>query len=436
MGIGTVDGLPTSLLDRVRSLRARGWGPDRIYRELEKELSLTGVTPRTLSNWIYKRINNGIDATERLGKIAELLERSGISPEDIGKVSTVRLSEWQGLTKNTETGEAEIHDLAGASIVLTPHWAEGPQWPVVDRGPIVRLPRPLKPRTERDGWKTAVVFPDVQIGFRRDIETAQLDPFHDEQAIAAALRIARHVDPDLVVCLGDFLDLASFGRFDQEAGFALTVQPAIDRATVLLGEIRAAAPHAKVVLIEGNHDRRLQKHVTNNALAAFGLKRGLSVPEEWPVLSVPYLLRLEELDVTYVGGYPAGLYWINENLAAIHGHRVTNTGSTAATVVDDSRVSVIFGHTHRIELMHKTRRVYEGHKFAWAASPGCLCRIDGAVPSTKGSTDAFGRAVETVENWQHGCSVVTYEPGNGRFALELVAIYDGEVVFRGRMLAP
>ena len=46
-------------------------------------------------------------AKSRLGKIAELLDRSGIDPEEIGSVEKVRISEWQGITKNEE-GEAEI----------------------------------------------------------------------------------------------------------------------------------------------------------------------------------------------------------------------------------------------------------------------------------------------------------------------------------------
>ena len=58
-------------------------------------------------------------AKSRLGKIADLLERSGIEPEEIGTVEKVRISEWQGLTKNEE-GEAEIHDLGGVSVVINP----------------------------------------------------------------------------------------------------------------------------------------------------------------------------------------------------------------------------------------------------------------------------------------------------------------------------
>lgn len=368
---------------------------------------------------------------DRLGRIADLLERSGIAADDIGQVKSVRLSEWEGLTKNTETGEAEVTPLSGASIVLTPAWADGPKWQPVDRA-AQTLPPPPKPRPSKRKLRTAVILPDVQIGFRRDIITAELDPFHDEQAMAAALRVVQAADPDVVINLGDFLDFASFGTFELEAGFALTVQPAIDRAHRFLCEVAQAAPRAKQVLLEGNHDRRLQKTITKNALAAFGLRRA-QAPDEWPLLSIPYLLRLEELDVEYVPGYPANIWWINDRIAAIHGHKVRSSGSTAAAVVDD-RISLLFGHVHRQEWQAKTLRVRDGHRVSLAASPGCLCRIDGAVPSAKGSTDPLGRPVPAVENWQHGCAVVTYEPGDGPFALELVSIFDGQVTFRGSVL--
>lgn len=372
---------------------------------------------------------------ERLGRVASLLERSGIDPEDIGKVKAVRLSEWQGLTKNDD-GEAEIHNLEGASILLTPAWEDGPKWPVVQPAkPVIIRPFP-KPRAVRSaGEQVAVIVPDVQIGFRRDIQTAQLDAFHDEAAMAAALAVIRQVSPSLVVLLGDFLDFANFGTFELEAGFALTVQPAIDRAHRFLVEIMAAAPGCEIVLLEGNHDRRLQKATLRNARESFGLKRADSQPDEWPVLSVPFLLRLDELNVEYVGGYPAGIYWLNDRLACVHGSKVRSTGSTAQAVVDDERISVIFGHVHRIEQAHRTRRVRDGHRVSVAASPGCLCRIDGTVPSTKGSTDPLGRPIQTAENWQQGVAVVTYEEGDGPFGLELVPIFDGVAHFRGERLA-
>jgi hypothetical protein len=76
-------------------------------------------------------------------QIAALLERSGVDVEDVAKVSAVKLSEWQSLTKNAD-GEAEIHDLMG--IQISPAWEEGPQWPVVQQAKPVRAVPPKAPR--------------------------------------------------------------------------------------------------------------------------------------------------------------------------------------------------------------------------------------------------------------------------------------------------
>jgi len=369
-------------------------------------------------------------AKSRLGKIADLLERSGIEAEEIGTIEKVRISEWQGITKNEE-GEAEIHDLGGVSVVISPAWSEGPEWPTIQQAaPITIKPAP-KQKKAKSKYKTAVILPDPQIGFRM-YEDGTMDPFHHEESMSVAMQITRELDPDLIVNLGDFLDFAEFGKYEQEPAFAKTSQASIDRGYRFLCEQRANAPDAHIVLVEGNHDRRLQKAVTNNTAAALHLKRA-DVPEDWPALSVPFLLRLDEdhLKVEYVGGYPAGIYWINQNLACIHGHVTRSNGSTAKAVVDDERTSIIHGHIHRIELQHKTRRTFEGAKRSLAASPGCLCRIDGSVPGVKGSTDPHGRPVNAVENWQQGFAIVTYEEGNGNFDVELVPISRGEAIFRG-----
>lgn len=365
--------------------------------------------------------------TERLGRIADLLESSGIDLDEVGSIDKVRVGEYTTTVKvRNEDGTDEVQQVTNRadSLVITPSWETGPAWPVVQPAPPVKVAAPKTKRTVLKGWHTAVILPDPQIGFRRDIETLELDPFHDERAMNIALQVLADVRPDVVVNLGDFMDFAVFGSFDQEPGFVLTTQPAIDRGSLFLAEQRAAAPEAEITLLEGNHDRRLQKWITKNAKEAFGLKRA-NDPEGWPLLSVPTLLRLDELGVQYIEGYPAGEFWLNENLVCIHGHKVNSTGSTASRVIGDERVSVIFGHVHRIETTYKTRRVYEGAKHAFAHTPGCLARTDGAVPSTKGSTDLMGRAVPTVEDWQQGVSIVRFQEGNGKFSLTSIPIFDG-----------
>lgn len=429
--------LAPEVFARIQQLRASGLGGEGVFREMRTDLAPHGITPKALTNFFANHrsefaAQNG-DARGHLGRIADLLTKSGIDPSDIGKINTVRVSEWQAITKDEE-GEAHLHDLQGTSIVLTPSWDDGPAWQPVDRGPAVKLPKPPAPKRTPTDHERCFLWPDTQVGFRRSLDTLELIPFHDETAIACALAVLRRVDPHQVVIIGDFIDFAEFGTYEQEPGFALTVQPAIDRATLLLAEIRCAAPHARIVFIEGNHDRRLQKSITRNALSAFGLRPGYTPPTTWPDLSVPHLLRMDELDIEYVGGYPAGLHWINENVAAIHGARVNSAGSTALRVIDDSRVSVVFGHVHRIELIHRTRQAYTGSKRSFAASIGCLCRTDGAVPSTKGSIDVFGNAVPTVENWQQGCGVLLYEPDDGRFHLDLIDIQDGTAILWGEAI--
>jgi hypothetical protein len=185
------------------------------------------------------------------------------------------------------------------------------------------------------------------------------------------------------------------------------------------------------VWIAGNHEERLPNYLLDNAAAAFGLRKG-DMPESWPVMSVPYLCRFDDHGVEYLPGYPASSFWINERLRVIHGHKVKSGGSTAHAYLASEKTSVIFGHVHRREYGARTREDHDGPKEIMAASPGCLARIDGVVPSTKGSTDLDGRPVPIVEDWQQGLSVIRFEPGDGRFTYDAIAIHDGWALWRDK----
>jgi hypothetical protein len=142
---------------------------------------------------------------------------------------------------------------------------------------------------------------------------------------------------------------------------------------------------------------------------------------------------MDEYKIEYKPGYPAADFWINNKLRIIHGDRVKSGGSTAHVYLNNEKSSVIYGHIHRIETAFKTREDFDGPRTIMAASPGCLARIDGAIPSTRGGVDLDGRPLTRYENWQQGVGIVTYEDDNEhKFSYEVSAIYDGWTMFRGK----
>lgn len=371
-------------------------------------------------------LNASAKKQQMLGALADLLKSKDIDIADIGSVK--KISVYQQVTKG-EDGEVDVHNLA--AIQISPKFESGPEWPVVQRGPAIKIPDNSSKPTTPATFKTCVVVPDIQIGYYRD-KDGSLEPTHDEDAISVALGVIKHLKPEIIVCVGDNLDLPEMGKYLTYPSYAQTTQAAIDRATTFCAEMRMASPNAKIVWLAGNHEERLPKHIAMNAVAAYGLRKG-NAPESWPVLSVPYLCRMDEFGVEYKPGYPAADVWINKKLRIIHGDRVNSSGVTATKYLNAEKTSVIYGHIHRIETAYKTREDFDGPRTIMAASPGCLCRIDGAIPSTKGGVDLDGRPIERHENWQQGLGIVTFEDaGSHKFSYECMPIYNGWGMFRGK----
>ena len=290
-------------------------------------------------------------ANQSIETIAKLLKEHNIKPEDVGSIKSMRIGKWQTVTKD-ESGEAIIHDLKGASLILSPKWAEGPQWPVVQQGPKYNVPKNKGKSRKTKNWETAVILPDIQMGYyKKSLEqNAELEPIHDEAALSVALKLVEDVNPDRVVMLGDNLDFAEFGKYLTAPTFKQLTQATIDRATLLCAQVRTAAPNAKITWIAGNHEARLARYIQSNAEAAFGLTRGKlndELRDNWPVLSVPNLCRMDDFGVDYLPGYPESFIALNENLIIRHGDRVNSNSSTTTKYLNDAHKSVIYGHIHK-----------------------------------------------------------------------------------------
>lgn len=309
---------------------------------------------------------------------------------------------------------------------------EGPAWPVIQPAAPVKVKvTPPKAAPARGVFKLSLKCADTQIGFRNI--GGEMSPFHDISAMSLFADIVRREQPDSVVILGDFLDLPSQGRFAQEASFANTTQAAIDAGHEFLATLRAAAPVAQIVLIEGNHDKRLQAFVEANACAAFGLRRA-NMPESWPVMSLPWLLRLDELGIEYKDAYPAAVSWDNATTRNIHGTKANSKGSTTAQYVHElPHINTWSGHSHRAEVTYHTVLGPGGAPLrTYAANPGCLCRVDGAVPSVNGAIGADGRPVPVVEDWQQGFGACLYTDTESWPSVYVIR--DGSTIFNGEFL--
>lgn len=365
----------------------------------------------------------GEDSNETI--LMNLLEENGVSLEE---VATIRLSSYQQGHKTPEGG-SEVVNLGGAAVTLKvdSKLTEGPAWPVIQQAAPVNIEHKSAKRTARS-LKRAFIYSDIQVGFRRNLITGELHSFHDDEAIKVAMAIQEDVQPDVVVIIGDYIDFPMFGRFDQEPGFQVTTQATIDRSHEILAQIRAITPDAEIVWISGNHDIRLQNYVIKNAMAAFGLQRA-NAPEEWPVMSLEFLLRLDELDIKYIDGYPNGEYYINERLKCEHGRKVAPRGKIAVKLVDDETVSVITGHNHRVEMIHRTTKTKDGPRVTMGMTLGCLCKIDGSIPSTKSAIDARGNTVKSQEDWQHAVGIVEYQDGDMPFQATPILIHNGTAIY-------
>lgn len=283
-----------------------------------------------------------------------------------------------------------------------------PAWPVIQPAAPVNITITERPTKPVRGMKLAIKGADTQIGYRRHPD-GTLDPFHDTKAMEVFTRVCNKYQPEKIQILGDFLDLASQGRFAQEASFAQTTQEALNTGHTFLAKLRAVCPDAEIIVIEGNHDKRMQNFIETNALAAFGLKRA-GLPESWPVMSLPYLLRLDELNIQYVDAYPAATDWDNDQTRNIHGTKANSRGSTTAQYVHElPHLNTWAGHTHRTEVTYRSVTGPRGEAVeSYSANPGCLCRVDGAVPSVNGAIGADGMAARVVENWQQGFGLAYY----------------------------
>ncbi len=398
---------------------------DYITKTANQEVPNAPVSNHSSSFSIVEEMNNDKNVKELTVKYAgnkktldQLLAELDVD-RSVWDVSSVTHNEWDGMRPN-DNGLIRLHQIKVTfkRIKLIANY-EIPAAINVYLDPSSKKPNPVK---KHKTIKTALVLPDMQVGFRRNMVTGELTSIHDRHAMDVALQIAKYIKPDRIVLLGDNLDLPQESKYPTGPEFFFTTQAAAVELAWWLAQFRAIDPYMEIDYIAGNHDIRAEKALMMNAVAAYGLKsvEDLNGP---PLLSIPKLLGLDSLNIKYHPNYPNGKVVLNDNLVCIHGEIAkSESGATVSAVVKDTRVSVIQGHIHRYEVATKTLWGADDTAYMYtAASFGCLCKIDpGAVPGAK-----------AYQNWQQGVGIVYYEDtGNQQFRQEFVPIIDGRAILQ------
>ncbi len=318
------------------------------------------------------------------------MEKKKLNDIDPSKFDVVaeEVNEYQGFIRNAE-GEIEKVDLVKHSVKVRPKVAALDLEKLLVREAPKTVIRPTKRKRPQRSEELTIVAGDAQI------------PFHDERAMELFLAEVLREQPDNIVLVGDMIDLPSLSRFQQRPEWVGQTQSAIDTYHMFLAKTRANAPHAKIFVIHGNHEQRLDNYIQNNAAEVLGLRRA-NMPQELAVLSIQSLVRYADLGIESIDGYPNGTLWMHENLKFVHGTNVAKGGSNAAKYLREERETTVYGHTHRMELAYRTFPRKLGSVTIAAASPGCLAKIDGSVPSYRSTYDAQGHLVRRAEDWQQG----------------------------------
>ncbi len=352
-----------------------------------------------------------LNAKGRVKSLEDLLKQANVDL-DHWRVTRWVANKWESLGKN------------GATVPLwqVKAWLQRvPEWAQDTIKPIYHVPRrPSKGREH--GLKRALIVPDSQNGYKINRRTQEHTALHDRLAWDVAIQAAQRLQPEEIILLGDMLDFAPFGKYSTEPALHYTTTPTLIELHWWLGQLRLAAPGAKITYLEGNHELRLQRQI-NDSLKEAAELRPVNDLDGPSALSVPRLLALDDLSIDYVDGYPGGEYWLWGKVRAYHGNVVrSGGGASTSAVIRGASNHTLFGHVHRTELCAKTTSNSEGHNVIYSMTPGTIARIDGVVPGATKRSD-----------WQQGLGVVYMSP-EGQIQMNLLSITAGMCILDGAML--
>ncbi len=225
-------------------------------------------------------------------------------------------------------------------------------------------------------------------------------PFQSNDVCNMALAFMREHKPSIIHLLGDISDFWSISRFVKDPARKEDLQSDLDDTRTFLWRVRDAAPEARIIFSEGNHEFRLRRYLASEA-------RALAMLDS---LKLEKLLDFDKMKIQFRAHdkpYRVG------SLLFTHGQLIRKWSAyTARAHFEKYGCCVIHGHSHRLGSFYH-RDVKDTYV---AYENGCLCGLNPDYC--------------TAPDWQHGWSVVWSQ--KDYFHVEQVAIVKGRYCYHGK----
>lgn len=204
---------------------------------------------------------------------------------------------------------------------------------------------------KKDGWISFLAFSCIHA------------PLQDEDAIAWMIEQIKDVGPDVIIHLGDGHEADAASRWMSEADWTLTEEFVAHNE--ILKKIRKAAPSAKKIFCQGNHDQ--------NLLEIGRIDKRIRERCDYRNSDNDELMKFWEHAAEYVNCRRRGCFRLGEVVFS-HGFETgAKAGENEAVYFCNEWGLYVHGHTHRptphIMRAMKTGRVPLRY---WYANPGCM----------------------------------------------------------------
>lgn len=237
-------------------------------------------------------------------------------------------------------------------------------------------------------------------------------PFQDDISIGLVLKFILDFKPDVIHFVGDILDLTKQSKYDPDPYDRHNLKDEIQIARGILGQFmkNARKGNKKIAMFfyEGNHERRQLYRLSKTPDLA-----EVEEDDEY-ILSLPHLLKLKKLGVTWVPYYKTHVE--KGNVRVEHGDVVrVKAGYSAHAMLDRRGSNGVSGHTHRLGLIFRTQG---DHERFWVEN-GNLCKR------------SLGYAKEP--DWTQGFSIGIFDHETGIMFPTVVPIFNHTFVYGGKV---